>query len=125
MLYREIAARTEDAYSADRYGSNEWAACAMLLLERGYSEIETEWVLRSKHMRWAADMSLNGQYGQTGEGLPGKVDGGRHGASGKSGVGRWMPNRIASSLLLSLALVPGAIHRGGMGSCRWDQNMAA
>jgi len=59
MLYREIAARTEDAYSADRYGSNEWAACAMLLLERGYSEIETEWVLRSKHMRWAADMSLN------------------------------------------------------------------
>jgi hypothetical protein len=57
MLYREIATRTEDAYSADRYGRNEWAACAMLLLERGYTEAETEWVLRSKHMRWAADMS--------------------------------------------------------------------
>lgn len=57
-LYAEIADRTEDAYSCDRYG-NEWANCAKTLLVRGYTEAETEWVLRSKWMRWAADQSMD------------------------------------------------------------------
>jgi hypothetical protein len=48
-----LAERTLDAYSADRYRS--WRACAAILLRRGMTEREAEAVLRSKHMRWAAD----------------------------------------------------------------------
>lgn len=46
-----------EAYSGERYGEKEWAACAKLLLERGFTEEEAVWVLRSKWMRWAADSS--------------------------------------------------------------------
>lgn len=52
-----IAERTLDAYSVGRYVS--WSACAELLLDRGYSEEETEAILRSKWMRWAADQAEN------------------------------------------------------------------
>lgn len=57
-LYNELAELTADAYSADRYGANEWAGIAMGLLETGYSPKETEVVLRSKWMRWAGDACL-------------------------------------------------------------------
>jgi hypothetical protein len=50
-----LAAQTEDAYSAGRYQS--WSDCVRLLLEQGYDERQTEAILRSKHMRWAADMA--------------------------------------------------------------------
>lgn len=46
-----LATRTQDAYSADRYRS--WAACALALSQ--YDERTAEAILRSKHMRWAAD----------------------------------------------------------------------
>ena len=52
---RDLAVRTADAYSADRYAS--WVACARLLVTvRGYSLREAEAILRSKWMRWAADV---------------------------------------------------------------------
>ena len=54
-LANEIAERTSNAYSFDRYGEKEWRAIASFLLQKGIDEDMVEWVLRSKHMRWAAD----------------------------------------------------------------------
>ncbi len=55
----EIASRTEDAYSLGLYYSDrEWLRITRFLLhEEGYSDIDVEEILRSKHMRWAADHS--------------------------------------------------------------------
>lgn len=52
---REIADRSSDAYSYDRYAS--WYGCALALLKRGYNDKEVEAILRSKWMRWAGDNS--------------------------------------------------------------------
>lgn len=46
-------ARDNGAYSAARYGE-AWVGCAALLLGR-MNDAEAEAVLRSKHMRYAAD----------------------------------------------------------------------
>lgn len=51
---QRMSERTQDAYSHDRY-QGEWGACVALLLARGFTEEQTEAILRSKHMRWAAD----------------------------------------------------------------------
>lgn len=53
----EIASRTEDAYSLGLYYSDrEWLRIIRFLLhEEGYSDIDVEEILRSKHMRWASD----------------------------------------------------------------------
>lgn len=48
-----IATRCGNAYSANRYGS--WREVARRLLRAGFSEAETEAVMRSKITRWAAD----------------------------------------------------------------------
>lgn len=48
-----LAERTSDAYSFDRYSS--WSGVARALLSLGYSEREAEAIMRSKHLRWAAD----------------------------------------------------------------------
>ena len=61
-----LAERTEDAYSANRYGS--WQEVARRLLRMGFSEAEAEAVMRSKITRWAADAS-NARYGK----VPAKV----------------------------------------------------
>lgn len=50
-----LAERTSDAYSAPRYGPDNWAKCADYLLSLGLSERDAEIILRSKFMRWAAD----------------------------------------------------------------------
>ena len=50
----ELAAATQDAYSADRYGES-WRAVALLLVRQGYSDEIIEAILRSKYTRWAAD----------------------------------------------------------------------
>jgi hypothetical protein len=50
-----LAAKTADAYSADRY--QDWTAVALEFLSNGYSEREAEALMRSKYMRWAADES--------------------------------------------------------------------
>lgn len=48
-----LAAKTDDAYSAQSYKS--WTAVALLLLARRYSEQEAEAIMRSKWTRWAGD----------------------------------------------------------------------
>lgn len=50
---RQLATRTEDAYSADRYAN--WTAVADKLLRAGYDEKQAEAIMRSKWTRWAAD----------------------------------------------------------------------
>ncbi len=57
-LARELADKTSDAYSFSRYGLDSWTEIASLMLDQGSSEDVVEWVLRSKHMRWAADHIL-------------------------------------------------------------------
>lgn len=52
-MAREIAERTSDAYSFDRYAS--WPACALMLARRGFTAREIEAILRSKWTRWAGD----------------------------------------------------------------------
>ena len=42
-------------YSEDRYVS--WPAVAQALLDRGFSMVEAEAIMRSKWTRWAGDMS--------------------------------------------------------------------
>ncbi len=53
----EIATRTVDAYSFDRYGWAAWKATAQMLARRGYNVAQIESILRSKWMRWAGDMA--------------------------------------------------------------------
>lgn len=50
-----IANQCADAYSFDRYSS--WTAVARVLLKRGWKPIEVEAFMRSKHTRWAGDVS--------------------------------------------------------------------
>lgn len=50
---RVIAERCADAYSFDRY--NSWPEVARTLLAMGFTDAETEAVMRSKITRWAAD----------------------------------------------------------------------
>lgn len=51
-----IANKTfDDAYSAERYGRNEWAKAAIFLAGHGFTADEIESILLSKWMRWAAD----------------------------------------------------------------------
>jgi hypothetical protein len=50
-----LAKRTKDAWSVRYYAS--WAAVAKALLQRSYTPIAAEAILRSKLTRWAADTS--------------------------------------------------------------------
>lgn len=52
----EIAERTSDAYSFDRYGETGWRGAIRVLRSHRLEDVEIEAFLRSKHMRWAADM---------------------------------------------------------------------
>ena len=60
----ELARKTNDAYSFDRYGYDEWFAITCFLWENNYTQEAIEEVVRSKHMRWSADAredaTLNG-----------------------------------------------------------------
>lgn len=51
---RQLSEKTQDAYSANRYGA-QWVNCAALLLECKFTAEEAEEILRSKFMRWSAD----------------------------------------------------------------------
>lgn len=57
LTTKELAEKTSDAYSFDRY--NSWEACVKKLRANGLNDREIEAVLRSKWTRWAADMSKN------------------------------------------------------------------
>lgn len=54
-IAKNLSIETSDAYSFDRYGMDEWRAIATFMISQGVSEEVAAWVLRSKHMRWAAD----------------------------------------------------------------------
>ena len=54
---KDLASKTSDAYSADRF--KNWDAIAQTLLNLGYSELESEAILRSKWTRWACDMDTS------------------------------------------------------------------
>ena len=56
----DLSERTSDAYSYDRY--RNWTAVCQMLLNRGYTELEAEAILRSKWTRWACDQDSN-RYG--------------------------------------------------------------
>ena len=54
-----IAHATADAYSFERYGCEKgWRECIEVLLEHATDRLQVEAFLRSKHMRWAADMEM-------------------------------------------------------------------
>lgn len=53
---KALALRTEDAYSFDRYGKTSWKANIKFLLTKFTLE-QTEWIMRSKNARWAADFN--------------------------------------------------------------------
>lgn len=59
-IAQRVADRCADAYSWDRYRS--WSACAAECLALGFSEDETEAILRSKYMRWACDRFATPQH---------------------------------------------------------------
>ena len=52
---KKLAERTKDAWSIRYYTS--WVGVAKALLQRGYTPIAAEAILRSKLTRWAADAS--------------------------------------------------------------------
>ena len=51
----ELAVRTQDAYSCDLFADGEWEKAAQMLLARGYSDEQSEGILRSKWTRWCRD----------------------------------------------------------------------
>lgn len=60
---KDIAERTSNAYSFDRF--RNWEAVTQTLLDLGLDELQTEAVLRSKWTRWACDMDDSGNsYGR-------------------------------------------------------------
>ena len=58
-----LCAKTKDAYSYKAYSREGWRAACLMLLLRGFTEVEAETVLRSKWMRWARDDS-SARYGR-------------------------------------------------------------
>lgn len=57
LTTKELAEKTSDAYSYDRY--NSWEACVKKLRNHGCNDFEVEAILRSKWTRWAADSTGN------------------------------------------------------------------
>lgn len=57
VLAKQIAERTSDAHSRDRYTDAAWFQIAKRLATEGADADAIEWILRSKYMRWAADAS--------------------------------------------------------------------
>lgn len=54
-LVDQVAAATQNAYSVARYTGPAWRMIIRNLAEAGFDANQIEQVLRSKHMRWAAD----------------------------------------------------------------------
>lgn len=58
-----LAEKTSGAYSFDRF--KNWEAVIQMLLNKGYSDLEVEAIVRSKWTRWACDHDTGrgGRYG--------------------------------------------------------------
>ena len=52
----DLAGRTTDAYMYDIYKRSEWTKCIVFLMDQGLDEDQIDWIVRSKHMRWADDV---------------------------------------------------------------------
>jgi len=52
---KQVAKETAEAYSRERYTDAGWAQIAIRLATEGAEVEEIRWILKSKHMRWAAD----------------------------------------------------------------------
>lgn len=63
MAVQSVFQKTKDAYSFNRYAKSAWRGAIQYLRSIGLSDRQIEAVLRSKHMRWAADNS-SAEYGQ-------------------------------------------------------------
>jgi hypothetical protein len=63
VVVEQLADKTSDAYSYDRYGAKGWRSCIKMLLRRGFDERAIEAIMRSKWTRWAGDQS-NKPYGR-------------------------------------------------------------
>jgi hypothetical protein len=50
---KALAEETSGAYSYDRF--KNWEAVIQMLLNKGYSDLEVEAIVRSKWTRWACD----------------------------------------------------------------------
>jgi hypothetical protein len=50
-----VMAKTQDAYSYDRYGYVAWRKAIVNLDSWGYTEKQIVEILKHKYMRWAAD----------------------------------------------------------------------
>ena len=59
--YWQVAEDTQNAYSFDRYA--DWVVVCKKLMSLGLTDNQTEAVVRSKWMRWAADGSSS-SYGR-------------------------------------------------------------
>lgn len=53
---KALAEKTEEGYSFERYGEKSWLANIKFLLTK-FTEEQVEWIMLSKHARWAADVT--------------------------------------------------------------------
>lgn len=60
---RDVAERTQDAFSYDAYTPSGWRACCVMLAKRGYNQWAIEAIMRSKWTRWAGDGDEKRGYG--------------------------------------------------------------
>lgn len=58
-----LAAKTTGAYMYSIYGHKDWVQCIVFMMDIGIHEDLIEWILRSKHMRWADGDSMEDGYG--------------------------------------------------------------
>jgi hypothetical protein len=78
----DVLLAADGAYSEDRYAPDEWRKCAAVLLSRGFTVVGAAECMKSKHMRWAADM-----------------DGGEYGNVTAAGLIRYLADRKAEDVL--------------------------
>ena len=55
MLARDLALKTADAYSYEAYKPGAWERAIRVLLNRGWSPLQVETIMRSKWTRWSRD----------------------------------------------------------------------
>ena len=54
-LAHDLALKTEDAYSYEAYKPGAWERAIRVLLNRGWTPLQVETIMRSKWTRWARD----------------------------------------------------------------------
>lgn len=62
-----LCALTNDAYSYDAYGAEEWTKAIRFLIDMSYTDRQIEKIMRSKWTRWARDSYSDDGWRGTGE----------------------------------------------------------